>query len=59
MRFAVRIISLFITFILFTLNIYAQEGILTGAVTDAQTGEVLIGATILLEGTTLGAATNA
>lgn len=59
MRFVVRIISLFITFILFTLNIYAQEGILTGAVTDAQTGEVLIGATILLEGTTLGAATNA
>ena len=58
MRLFKRVIVLVITFFGITSNLHAQQGTLTGTVTDAQTGEPLIGATILLEGTTLGAATN-
>ncbi len=36
----------------------AQTGKVTGAVTDAKTNETLIGATIFLEGTTIGTITN-
>ena len=35
-----------------------NTGALTGRVTDAQTGETLIGANVVITGTTLGAATN-
>ena len=35
-----------------------NTGTLTGRVTDAQTGETLIGANVVITGTTLGAATN-
>jgi outer membrane receptor protein involved in Fe transport len=39
-------------------NIYAgNTGKLTGKVTDAETGEALIGINVLIEGTTMGAAT--
>lgn len=37
----------------------AQTGVLTGRVTDAQTGEPLPGANVLVSGTTLGAAADA
>ncbi|MCI0693354.1 SusC/RagA family TonB-linked outer membrane protein [candidate division KSB1 bacterium] len=44
-------------------SLYAQEGkknyVITGTVTDARTGEPLIGANVIIEGTTIGAATNA
>ena len=40
-------------------NIFSQSGTLSGLITDSQTGEPLIGATVLLVGTNLGAATNA
>jgi TonB-linked SusC/RagA family outer membrane protein len=44
-------------------SLHAQEGkknyVITGTVTDARTGEPLIGANVIIEGTTLGAATNA
>ncbi len=40
-------------------NIFSQSGTLSGLITDSQTGEPLIGATVLLVGTDLGAATNA
>lgn len=39
--------------------VFGQSGILSGTITDSRTGEVLIGATVILEGTTIGAATNA
>ena len=39
--------------------IFAQDGKLRGRVTDKETGEPLIGVNIVLEGTTLGAATDA
>ncbi|MCD4694695.1 MAG: TonB-dependent receptor [Bacteroidales bacterium] len=49
--------SLILTaFVLFTQAIFAQSGI-KGVVKDAQTKETLIGATIMLEGTSYGAAT--
>ena len=39
-------------------EIYSQTGVLSGTVSDAKTGEPLIGATVILEGTTIGSATN-
>lgn len=52
---------LFISFLLLGIqsSIFAQStGTISGKVTDAKTGEPLIGATVILEGTNLGAATN-
>lgn len=46
---------LWITFLLFSYPILAQTGKLTGIVKDQKTGETLIGATIIVEGTKLGA----
>jgi len=43
---------------IFSLQILAQVGKITGAVNDASTNEALIGANILIEGTSMGAATN-
>jgi len=40
------------------INLQSQSGKLVGSVTDAVTGEALIGANILINGTTLGAATD-
>lgn len=37
------------------LSVYAQNGIIRGKVTDVETGESLIGATVIIEGTTTGA----
>ncbi len=52
--------KLFITFILFAISppIFAQTGELSGRVTDARTGEPLVGATVILAGTTIGDATD-
>jgi hypothetical protein len=43
---------------IFFFQAFAQTGKITGIVKDASTGEALIGANVLLEGTTTGAATN-
>jgi hypothetical protein len=43
---------------IFSTNIFAQVGKISGVVKDASTNEVLIGANVLIEGTTMGAATN-
>lgn len=43
---------------IFFIQTFAQVGKITGIVKDASTSEPLIGANILLEGTTIGAATN-
>ena len=40
------------------MGLFAQEGTVRGIVTDSQTGEVLIGANVVLEGTGLGSATD-
>ncbi len=43
---------------IFSIHILAQVGKINGVVKDASTGEALIGANVLIEGTTTGAATN-
>ena len=43
---------------IFSIHIFAQVGKITGVVKDASTGEALIGANVLIENTTIGAATN-
>ena len=48
-----------ITLFLFRVQVYAGvTGKIAGKVTDAETREELIGINVLIEGTTLGAATN-
>ncbi len=41
-----------------SIQTFAQVGKITGVVKDASNGEALIGANVLIEGTTIGAATN-
>ena len=41
-----------------TQDAYAQEAIIEGQITNVATGEPLVGANVLIEGTTLGAATD-
>lgn len=53
-----RSILLFIFSLTLQPALLAQTGTLSGTISDAQTGEPLIGATVILEGTTTGAATN-
>ena len=51
--------KIFFFFVFVQFNLFAGvTGKVVGKVTDAQTGEALIGANILIEGTTLGAATD-
>ncbi|MEL6559922.1 MAG: TonB-dependent receptor [Bacteroidota bacterium] len=45
-------------FLLLAMNVFAQSGSITGKVTDATTGDPLIGATILLKGSQKGDVTN-
>ncbi len=46
-------------FLFFSFNIaFAQTGKISGKVTDLETGEPLIGANVIINGTSLGAATN-
>jgi len=42
----------------FTFHVLAQKGILKGTITDAKTGESLVGTTILIQGTTTGTITD-
>lgn len=44
--------------LLFSVGLYAQTGKISGMVTDVETGEPLIGASIMVQGTNLGSATN-
>jgi len=51
----ILIVSLLLAF---TAQVQAQRGALEGQVTDAETGEELIGVNIIIQGTDFGAATN-
>jgi hypothetical protein len=54
-----HLLLLFIlTFLTFHTTTFAQTGKISGIVTDAKTGEHLIGANVIIEGTTMGAATD-
>lgn len=57
--FKIRL-SILVLFLVSQTPVFAQStGIITGKVTDSKTGEPLIGATVILEGTELGDATDA
>lgn len=59
MQRKIRILSLSFLFIFITLIFaQAQTGKIVGKVTDKETGEALIGATVLIEGTSIGASTD-
>ena len=47
-----------IVFTLVSLQVFAQESIIRGTVIDDATGEALIGVAVVIEGTTIGAATD-
>lgn len=51
-----RSIALSFAFFLISLTAFSQTGIIRGSIKDAKTKEALIGATIRVDGTTLGAA---
>lgn len=52
-------IVLMVTVLTFNVFLFGQEkGNITGKIVDAKTGEEIIGANVILEGTTLGAATD-
>ncbi len=53
-----KISSLLFVSLVFSLSLQAQYGKIRGIVIDAETGETIIGGSILIEGTTKGAATN-
>lgn len=49
---------LFLAFLSLCLGAFSQTGIVRGKITDAETGEELIGATVIIEGTMIGASTD-
>lgn len=51
-------ISLFFLLLLTYQDIFAQKGVISGKITDANTGELLIGATVVLDGTSTGTASD-
>ncbi len=51
-------ILLLIHLILFTAFAYSQKGTITGTVTDARTGETLVGCNVVIQGTTTGTITD-
>ena len=50
-------VGLILIFLL-PLSLYAQKGDITGKITNAETGEALVGANVMIQGTNLGAATD-
>lgn len=53
-----RVYAVLFPLFLFPLTLLAQTGSLSGTIVDGETGEELIGVTILIEGTTTGAITD-
>ncbi len=53
-----KTIVLTLFFSLFISGLYAQDAYLSGTITDKKTGETLIGANVVLKGTTIGVSTD-
>lgn len=53
-----RLLSLVLFTIVITSSLHAQYGKIRGTITDSETGESIIGAAVLIQGTTKGAATD-
>ena len=49
-------VATLVVILLLPIALFAQNGTITGKITDAKTGDALMGANVLIEGTTLGAA---
>ncbi len=58
MKTLLHLSFLFILFFLLVPTIIAQTGKVSGTITDARTGDPLISANVVIEGTTIGATTN-
>lgn len=58
MKFLRKVLVLFVLLVIYQAKIYAQNGKITGQVIDKKTGEELIGVTVVIEGTSFGAATD-
>ena len=54
-----RVLAILLAVLAFPFLLMAQTGTVTGRVTDAETGDALIAANVIIEGTTLGAAADA
>ncbi len=52
-----RVFILF-SFILFTGSVFAQTGTIKGKITDSNTQEAIVGANVVIQGTTIGSATD-
>lgn len=52
------LLSFLLTYLIFSIPIFSQVGKINGIVRDADANEPLIGANVLIEGTSIGAATN-
>lgn len=53
-----KFISLSILFLFWSLSAFAQKGIIRGTIFDNSSGEALIGVTVVIDGTTIGSATD-
>ncbi|MCK5782601.1 MAG: TonB-dependent receptor [Flavobacteriales bacterium] len=53
-----KIVALTLFFSLFLSGLYAQDAYISGTVTDKKTGETLIGANVVVQGTTFGVSTD-
>ena len=53
-----KLLSVLLLFVLASASAFAQKGIVSGTVKDAATGEEIIGANVVIRGTTTGAATD-
>ncbi|MFH0758898.1 MAG: TonB-dependent receptor [Bacteroidota bacterium] len=58
MKITAKILLMSVIGLLFVMQLYAQERVITGTVTDATSGEVLPGATIIISGTVIGTTTD-
>ena len=53
-----KIIFIFLTVLLLPVMLFAQQGSVTGTITDESTGDAIVGANVVLQGTSMGAAAN-
>ena len=53
-----KIITLFLTVLVLPAMLFAQQGSVTGTITDESTGDAIVGANVVLQGTSMGAAAN-
>ncbi|TVQ09193.1 MAG: TonB-dependent receptor [Bacteroidetes bacterium] len=58
MKTTTKLLSTFIWVLFFQIQVFSQGGVIEGIIVDAQTRETMVGATILIEGTSTGTTAN-